>query len=239
MLKVMTEPISFTMLSPLRLDLTSLLQSKETAQTTEGKAEGQKKRRMMNVMQAIEQTLPPASADKAIMPVDAEDATGAKTDNLATTMSEIDRLISDVVAEKDVAAAPSDKGKRTEEISLEDKNFDLQHLGGQQLSEEDISELKEFAISCGYQPGSMLFGGVDEEILRCICDCAEVKIISTLSKSIGFPKLEKDISCYRRQHIIDSLFYSNFKVRFFYNSLLVSSCRFKYSNFNSFFKVCC
>jgi hypothetical protein len=121
MLKVMTEPISFIMLSPLRLDLTSLLQSKETAQTTEGKAEGQKKRRMMNVMQAIEQTLPPASADKAIMPVDAEDATGAKTDNLATTMSEIDRLISDVVAEKDVAAAPSDKGKRTEEISLEDK----------------------------------------------------------------------------------------------------------------------
>jgi hypothetical protein len=92
-------------------------------------------------------------------------------------------------------------------------NFDLQHLGGQQLSEEDISELKEFAISCGYRPGSMLFGRVDEEIVGCICDRAGAKIISTLSKSIGFPKLEKDISCYRRQHIIGSLFYSNFKVR--------------------------
>jgi hypothetical protein len=78
---------------------------------------------------------------------------------------EIDRLISDVVVEKDVAAVPSHKGKRIEETSLENMNFDLQHLGGQQLSEEDISELKEFAISCGYQPGSMLFGGVDEEIV--------------------------------------------------------------------------
>jgi hypothetical protein len=124
-------------------------------------------------------------------------------------LMEIDRLISDVVVEKDVASVPSDKGKRTEETSLENMNFELQHLGGQQLSEEDISELKEFAISCGYQPGSMLFGGVDEEIVGCIHDRAGAKIISTLSKSIGFPKLEKDIICYRRQHIIGSLFYLN------------------------------
>jgi hypothetical protein len=87
-------------------------------------------------------------------------------------------------------------------------NFDLRHLGSQQLSKEDISELKEFAISCGYQPRSMLFGGVDEEIVGCIRDRAEAKIISTLSKSIGFSKLEKDISFYRRQHIIGSLCWS-------------------------------
>jgi hypothetical protein len=61
----------------------------------------------------------------------------------------------------------------------------------------------------------VLFGGVDEEIVGSICDRASVKIIGTLSKSVGFPKLEKDISCYRRQHIIGSLFYSNFKVRTF------------------------
>jgi hypothetical protein len=65
--------------------------------------------------------------------------------------------------------------------------------------------LKEFAISCFYQPGSMLFGGVDEEVVGCIHDRAGAKIISTLSKSVGFPKLEKDISCYRRPHIIGSV----------------------------------
>jgi hypothetical protein len=196
-LKVMTESIPFALLSPLRLDLTSLLQSKETAPSTEGEAGGRRNARMMNVMQAIEQTSPPASAAKEAMRVDAEDTTRAEADELTTTMSEIDRLISDVVAEKDVAAAPSDKGRRIEDASSKDKDFDLRHLGGQLLYEGDKSELKEFVISCGYQPGSILFDGVDEEILVCIRDRAGAKIISTLSKSVGFPKLEKDISCYR------------------------------------------
>jgi hypothetical protein len=78
------------------------------------------------------------------VPADAEDIVGPEanevipeTDNLATIMSEIDRLISDVVPEKNVAVAEvfPNKGKRTEETSSEDKNFDLRHLGGQQLSE--------------------------------------------------------------------------------------------------------
>jgi hypothetical protein len=42
-LKVMTEPIPFAMLSPLRLDLTSLLQSKKTASTTKGMPGGRRK----------------------------------------------------------------------------------------------------------------------------------------------------------------------------------------------------
>jgi hypothetical protein len=59
----------------------------------------------------------------------------------------------------------------------------------------------------------MLFSGIDEEILGCIHDRASAKIIDTLTKSVGFPKLESDISGYRRQHIVGSLFYSNFKVK--------------------------
>jgi hypothetical protein len=155
-MKVMTEPIPFAMLSPIGSDLTRLLQSKETASATGGNVRGQKKLRMMNVMQATEQTPPPASAEKTFVPAEAEDAAEAEAneatpeiDDLATTMSEIDRLISNVVSEKNVAEASTDKGKRTKETSSEDKNFDLRHLGGQQLSEEDMSELKDFAISCG------------------------------------------------------------------------------------------
>jgi hypothetical protein len=60
----------------------------------------------------------------------------------------------------------------------------------------------------------MLFGGVDEGALGCIRDRIGAKIISTLVKSVGFPKLEADISSYWRQHIVGSLFYSNFKVKF-------------------------
>jgi hypothetical protein len=39
-LKVMTEPFPFALLSPLRLDLTSLLQSKEIASDAKGKNGG-------------------------------------------------------------------------------------------------------------------------------------------------------------------------------------------------------
>jgi hypothetical protein len=60
----------------------------------------------------------------------------------------------------------------------------------------------------------MLFGGIDEGALGCIRDRAGAKIIGTLSKSVSFPKLEADISGYWRQHIVGSLFYSNFKVKF-------------------------
>jgi hypothetical protein len=85
---------------------------------------------MINVMQGIEQMSPLASAAKVAMPVDAEDTAGAEADELATTMSKIDILISDVVVEENVAIAP-DKGKRIEDASSKDKDFDLRHLGGQ------------------------------------------------------------------------------------------------------------
>jgi hypothetical protein len=79
---------------------------------------------MMNVMQAIEQMSPLASADKTSVPIVAEDTARAEADELATTMSEIDKLISNVVAEEIVVVAP-DKGKRIEDASSEDKDFDL------------------------------------------------------------------------------------------------------------------
>jgi hypothetical protein len=84
----------------------------------------------MNIMEAIERTPHLASADKATIPTDAEATAATKAENLITTLSEIDRLISDVVVEEDVAAMTSDKGKKIEETSLESMNFDLRHLGG-------------------------------------------------------------------------------------------------------------
>jgi hypothetical protein len=84
----------------------------------EEKVGGQKKRRVVNVMQAIEQTLPSASAVKAAIPANTEDAGGAEAEELIATMSEIDKLISYVVAEEtgvaaeeNMAAVPN-KGKK-------------------------------------------------------------------------------------------------------------------------------
>jgi hypothetical protein len=225
-LKVKTESPPFKLLSPLGSELTKFLQRKEQPSATKEKVKEQKKRRIINVMEAIEQTPPSASAAKTAVPTDAEaEAEGAAEDKDAdeaeTTMSDIDRLVSDIfvdvtaetnVATEETLATVPDKGKEIDKTPSDEGDFDLRHLGGQELSEEDREELKEYAISCGYQPRSLLFGGVDNKILGCIRDRAGAKIIGTLSKSIGFPKLEVDVSGYRQQHIFGSLFYSNFKV---------------------------
>lgn len=104
-----------------------------------------------------------------------------------------------------------EKKKEIAEDTSEDEIFNFQNLVGQDLTKAEKEELKEYAISCGYRPGAVLFGGVDDEKLGCVRDHTGAKVIGTLSKSIGFPKLETDISRYRRQHIVGSLFYSNFK----------------------------
>jgi hypothetical protein len=218
-LKVMTDSLPIKLLNPLGPELTKFLQKKDQPSAAKEKAEGQKKRRIVNVMQAIERTPPSASASRMVPAASAEAEAAAEAAKLVSTMSGIDKIISDMVAEETVVAveenmaAVPDKGKEVVDASSEEKDFDLRHLSGQELSKADKEELKEYGISCGYQSGSMLFGGIDKETLGCIRDRAGAKIISTLSKSVGFPKLESNISGYRWQHIIDSLFYSNFKVK--------------------------
>jgi hypothetical protein len=100
-------------------------------------------------------------------------------------------------AAEQVMAPVPDKGKGIVEAASKEKGFDLQNLVGQELSEAEKKELQEYDISCGYQLGAMLFGGIDEEALGCVHDRTGAKVIGTLSKSVGFSKLEADISSYR------------------------------------------
>jgi hypothetical protein len=189
-----------------------------------------KKQRIVNVMQAIERTPPSAWTAKTVTTTGAEAKAAATIEakdagEAEATMSDIVRIILDVVkyvtAVEDVATT-LDKERGIDSGPSGKEDIDLRLLGGQELSEEETLELKEFAMSCGYQLGALIFGGVDEEVLGCIRDRAGAKIAGTLSKNVGFPKLETDISCYRRQHIVGSLFYSNFKVRPVTRLLLLS-----------------
>jgi hypothetical protein len=103
--------------------------------------------------------------------------------------------------------------KEIAEDTSKEEDFNFQNLVGQELTKAEKEDLREYDISCGYRPGALIFGGVDDEKLGCVRDQTGAKVIGTLSKSIGFPKLETDISRYRRQHLVGSLFYSNFKVK--------------------------
>ena len=189
-----------------------------------------KKQRIITVTEVIDKTPPRAAAQKTpasaegtdveITPseVAAAEAASAEDLNLESTIEHIDKILLDMAAEEattaaeEAATAASGKGKEIADEASENEAFMFQNLVGEKLSKAEIEELREYAKSCGYKPGALLFGGVDDEKLDCIRDQTGAKVIGTLSKSIGFPKLEIDISRYRRQHIVGSLFYSNFKV---------------------------
>jgi hypothetical protein len=136
-------------------------------------------------------------------------------------VADIDKILLNMVAEEAAAEEAATATEETTAANLEKEDtseyeaFNFRNLVGQELTKAEKEELKEYAISCGYRPGALLFGGIDDERLGCVRDQTGAKVIGTLSKSIGFPKLETDISRYRRQHIVGSLFYSNFKVNNF------------------------
>jgi hypothetical protein len=230
-LKVMTESLPIK-LSPLGPHLTKLFQKEKEPSITK-KAAGPKKRRIVTVTEVIEGTPPTASTLKApavesaiateATPTEAAaaEAATAEDEHLESTLSNIDKILLDMATEEATAAAEEtmatvpEKEKEIAEDTSEEEIFDFQNLVGQELMKAEKEELKEYAISCGYQPGALLFGGVDDEKLGYVRDQIRAKVIGTLSKSIGFLKLETDISRYRRQHLVGSLFYSNFKVKNF------------------------
>jgi hypothetical protein len=162
-LKVMTKPFPFAMLSTLGSNLTSLFQSKEKG--VEKGAEGEKKTDSVTggnegseetkhdgYDEGYPQDPAPGLGIKNVAPANSEvdEATPEAKNSkgpLGTTMSEIDQIIADVVPEREMAEVTTDrpsplKMKELEGVSLEDRQLDLLRLGGQELSKEDISELK-------------------------------------------------------------------------------------------------
>jgi hypothetical protein len=213
-LKVMIESLPI-MLSPLGPHLTKLLQKKGELSAAK-KFAGPKRWRIITVIEAIEETPPPTSVSKTSAAEDATtteatpaeaataEAATAEDTNLEGTFSDIDKMLLNMAAEEAATAAEETqatvpgKEKEIAEDTSEEKDFNFQNIIGQKLSKAEKEELRDYAMSCDYQPGALLFGGIDDESLGCLQDRTRAKVLSTLSKSIGFPKLEADISRYRR-----------------------------------------
>jgi hypothetical protein len=91
-----------------------------------------KKRRIVTVMQVIEETPPPASASKVTPAAEvaaSAEATTAEATNLESALSDIDKVLLDLTAEETAAAveevlalAPK-KGKKIAEDTSEEKGF--------------------------------------------------------------------------------------------------------------------
>jgi hypothetical protein len=238
-MKVMTEPLPVK-LSPLAPELTKFFQKDKTASAEESPALP-KKRRIIQIADVIHQTPPPATVSKIAFAETGEaegaaaeasrvETTEAETgdaepagaeagitedSNLETTLEVIDNILLKMAEEEAAVAAvttATGKGKEQIDDTLEEESFNFQDLLGQELTSAEKEELKKYVISCGYKPGATLFGGVNEGKLRCLRNRTEAKVVRTLSKSVGLPKLEADLCRYQRHHIAGSLLYANFKV---------------------------
>jgi hypothetical protein len=233
-LKVLTEPLPVK-LSPLAPELTKFFQKDKEASAAESPAKP-KKRRIIQVADVIHQTPPPISVSKIVIAeTTGAEATGAETTgvetagaeatgaeagttvdpNLETTLDDSDNILLKMAEEEAAVVAvntATEKGKEQSEDILEEGNFNFQDLLWQELTGAEKEELKKYAISCGYKPGSLLFGGVNEGKLRCLWNRTEAKVVRTFSKSVGLPKIEAGLCRYQRQHIAGSLLYANFKV---------------------------
>jgi hypothetical protein len=226
-LKVMTEPLPIK-LSPLAPELTKFFQREKEPSATESPAKPKKQRiiqvadvihqtpppTLASKIPFIESVVTAETTATGAETTGAEatgaaieaEATGAETEttedpNLETTLGDIDNMLLKM-AEEEAAAAVVDtrieKGKAQTKDTLEQENFNFQDIHGQELSETEKEELKKYAISCGYKPGSLLFGGVNEGKLRCLRNRTEAKVVRTFSKSVGLPKIEADLCRYQR-----------------------------------------
>jgi hypothetical protein len=187
-LKVMTKSLP-NKLSPLGPELMKLLQKNKKVPSAVEKPAEPKKRRIITIIEAIEETSPSASASKTAAaesaPAEASTFEAAATEatDLENTLMDIDEMNLNMAEEENAAAAEETlvavpkkgekmprKEKEPDEDTLEEENFIFQNIIGQELSKAEKEELKEYAISCGYQPRALLFGGVAEESLGCLRD---------------------------------------------------------------------
>jgi hypothetical protein len=157
-LKVMTESLPIK-LSPLEPHLTKLLQ-KEKEPSAAKKSAGPKKRRIITMTEAIEETPPPASTSKtpaiesaiAIKAAPTEGTTAeagtaeaptAKDTNLESTISDIDKMLLNMATEeaataaKETLATVPGKEKEKAKDTSEEKDFYFQNIIGQELSEAE------------------------------------------------------------------------------------------------------
>jgi hypothetical protein len=231
-MKVMIEPLPVK-LSPLAPELTKFFQKDKATSVAESPTLP-KKRRIIKIADVIHQTPPPATVSKIAFAETAEasrvetteaetgdaEAAGAEAgttegSNLETTLEVIDNILLKMAEEEAAVAAvttATENGKEQIDDILEEESFNFQDLLGQELTGAEKEELKKYAISCGYKPWATLFGGVNEGKLRYLRNRTEAKVVRTLSKSVGLPKLEADLCRYQRHHIAGSLLYANFKV---------------------------
>jgi hypothetical protein len=142
-------------------------------------------------------------ADAAQDQAEAEAGPLAPTETEPTTLEE--KATEQIASEKIETPAPESSNKSIDYI--------ICHASGKELSQEEMLEARHYAQKLKYPKGALVFNGSGEEdFLYCLPDNKEISVCREIGKSIGFPKLEHDLSILSKDDLADSLAYNSIKV---------------------------
>jgi hypothetical protein len=116
-----------------------------------------------------------------------------------------EKMTEQIASEKVETPAP--------EASKESTEYIIRHASGKELSQEEMLEARHYAQKLKYPKGALVFNGSNEDdFLYCLPDNKEISVCREKGKSMGFPKLEDDLSILSKDELADSLAYNNVNV---------------------------
>ena len=82
------------------------------------------------------------------------------------------------------------------------REYISRHTYGGRLTVEQIAEVQDFAEHLKYPPGSLVYGGNDEDdYLYCLPDNREHKVCRKMMDKMSYPKLGVGCLLYRRTNL--------------------------------------
>jgi hypothetical protein len=95
----------------------------------------------------------------------------------------------------------------------ENIDYIIRHASRKKLSEEEILEARHYAQKLKYPKRALVFNESNEDdFLYCLPDNKEISVCREIGKSMGFPKLEDDLSLLLKDDLADSLAYNSIMV---------------------------
>jgi hypothetical protein len=186
-----------------------------------------KRRRMANVLHVVLETTKALSPTptKKVAPTEAKSQAETKTRQAEAedTQVQAETEAGPSVPTETEPAAPEEKATEqtapekieipAPEALIENVDYIFRHASGKKLSEEENLEARHYARKLKYPKGALVFNGSSEDdFLYCLPDNKEISICQEIGRSIGFPKLEDDLSILLKDDLADSLAYNNIKV---------------------------
>jgi hypothetical protein len=179
-----------------------------------------KRRRMANVLDVVLETtkvLSPALVKK-VVPTKTKSQAKTETRQAKAAQVQVEAEAGPSVPTETEPAAVEEKvteqiaSEKIEtpgpEASRESIEYIIRHASGKELSQGEMLEARHYAQKLKYPKGR----SNEYDFLYCLSDNKEISVCREMGKSMGFLKLEDDLSILSKDELADSLAYNSIKV---------------------------